>query len=195
MQRILVIFFLIGLFVGCASPKAVPVKYTLDDSRKYVPINLNITSDKNHPNYDSQAVDYIYESLNRSNLFSRIRTSRNKYQYSLNINYSWENPMTLNAFAGAMISASTMLLIPTKNQEMHSIDVQILDGKKVIYSSIYNKLITTTFSMYHNVIEDRKNGINRILREFYEDIEVNKLIPRNSELNSSVNTVANEVSD
>ncbi|MET0071168.1 MAG: hypothetical protein ABW096_14115 [Candidatus Thiodiazotropha sp.] len=103
--------------------------------------------------------------------------------------------MTLNAFAGAMISASTMLLIPTRNQEMHSIDVQILDGKEVIYSSIYSKLITTTFSMYHNVIEDRKSGINRILREFYDDIEVNKLIPRNSELNSSVNTVTNEVSD
>jgi hypothetical protein len=195
MHRFLVIFFLICFFVGCASPKAVPIKYTVDDSQKYVPINLNITSDRNHPNYDSQAVDYIYESLNRSNLFSRIKTSRDKYQYSVNIKYSWKNPMTFNAFAGTMITASSLLLIPTNSQESHSIDVQILNGEEVIYSSIYSELITITFSMYHNVFDDRKSGINRILQEFYKDIEANKIIPRNSETNSSIKTIASEVSN
>ena len=82
-----------------------------------------------------------------------------------------------------MISAATLLLIPTYVDEVHSFNVEIISGKETIATLKYSETIETTLSLYHKPSEQRKAGINKLLKKLYSDLEKNKLLPKISDLN------------
>ncbi|MEW8693471.1 MAG: hypothetical protein AB2535_20750 [Candidatus Thiodiazotropha endolucinida] len=177
---IFVILFCVGHIVGCANSTTTPIKYNSVNKQKFVPITLNINSGKFRGGPESELADYIYESFRKSGLFARVDTPPKVNPVTVNIEYRLNQPTNADMLVGITISAASLLLIPVDFDESHTLEVEILNEDLVIKSASYTEKITTTLSFFHDPLETRKDGINKLLKQLLEDIRDNRLVPFNS---------------
>ena len=188
------ILFILCLYIfGCASPKAIPRKYEIPEQDLFVPINLNISAGEYVTHHTAQVVNYLADSIRQSGQFSRIESSFLRWPYTVEIRYSWEQPMGAGDFAGTIVSASTLLIVPGYMDEMHRIEVTLFYRNVVVKSAHYQTEIQTALSLWHNPIEDRKSAINILLTQMFDDFRENALLPtlkeiepRNDEIKRSI---------
>ena len=109
------------------------------------------------------------------------------------IRYSWEQQTDILDFAEIMISASTLLLLPASLEETHTIEVQIYLGNEVISTTLYTEEVQTAMSLYHNPVEDRKQGMNRLLEKLFADIQEQRILPTLADIEQATNSTASPV--
>ncbi|MEW8624889.1 MAG: hypothetical protein AB2551_03995 [Candidatus Thiodiazotropha sp.] len=182
MRKIIVALCLAILAAGCATtPNTTPIRSNFADEDRFVPVNLQLNTDDSVSSYDSELFSYLYDSLNESRVFARINTSRQRYQYTINIDYSWNHANTTSAVIGGAVTIASLGLAPTQYLEDHSMQVEILNGDNVIYNSKYTERITSSWAFFHDGIGDRKLGIDKLLKQLFEDLRSKKILPLNSE--------------
>lgn len=180
-KLIICILLCMEYIVGCASPVTTPIRYNSGNKHKYDPITLNINSGKYRGALESELADYIYESFRKTGLFLRVDRPPKNNSIVLNINYTLDQPMNPGVFVGTMLSAVSLLLLPVDNDESHSMDVEIFNSGQKIMTATYTEQATTTLSFFHDSLEGRKDGINKLLKQLLEDIANNGILPRTLE--------------
>lgn len=186
MSRVIVILvigilFSSGHIAGCAGPGIKPIEYNSDNNQKFVPINLKVSCGLVESEFEDELADYIYVSFKKSGLFSAIDAYGETNSVTIKIKYTLEQPMSAKVFTGAVISAASLLLIPGQIDEIHTLRVQILNEDKILKSATYTEQVTAKMSLYHNALDERKIGINKALKQLFDDIRDNNLLPLNSE--------------
>lgn len=180
MMKKLILTLLVAIFVsGCASPKAVTKNYLVDQKDKYIAINLDVDAGRYVAMHEANVVEHIYDSFEQSGLFSDVETSFRRWPVTVQVKYSWEQPEinTGKGFAKTMVSASTLLLIPAVLTENHTLKVRIVSGNNIVEAFEFTEEVETALSLYHDPVEDRKNGISRMMEKVFDKIKKEKLIP------------------
>ena len=183
-NKIILIILSLCLF-ACASPKAVTKKYEISEDSLFVPINLDVSAGEYVTHNTASVVSYLSDSISKSGQFSRIDRSFLRWPYTVEIRYSWEQPMDAADFAGTMLSASTLLIVPGYMDEIHTMEVTVLQGDVIIRTVTYTAEIETALSLWHDPIEDRKNAINMLLEDMFKDFRANHILPTIKELEPS----------
>lgn len=182
MKQIALIVFSFLMMIGCASQKAIPKQYNVSQGEKFIPINLHVDAGRYVYNNEARVANYIYDVFEQSNLFDSVETGFLRWPFTIKVKYSWEQPMGAKDFTETMISASTLLLVPAFIDETHTLNVEILYGNETINSVKYSEPVEVGLSLYHDPIEDRKNGMNRLLERFFSEIQEKQLLPKISDI-------------
>jgi hypothetical protein len=177
MIRKLIIAVVYFYLVGCASQAAITKKYAISDDQQFAPINLNISGGEYVSIATAEAINYLSDSADKSGQFSRVERSFLRWPYTLEIEYSWEQPMSAGEFAGTMVSAGTLLIIPGYFNETHVLKITVLKGNVITKYKEYKAEIRTALSLWHRPIEDRKSAVNTLLEEMFVDLRNNSELP------------------
>lgn len=167
------------LLAGC-SPKVTTQKYDLKGKAQFSPINLDVDAGRYVYAHEADVADFIEAYFRDSGLFSRIDERRLRYPYTINVSYDWEQPMDAKEFTGVMVSSASLLVIPGKVKEIHTLKVEVLSGDDLIKEIEYREDVTTALSWYHNPVEDRKAGVKIMLDKLFSELNEDDIIPRES---------------
>ena len=171
---------ILALFLAGCSPKVTTQKYDLKDKAQFSPINLDVDAGSYVYPHEAAIADFIEAYFRDSGLFYRIDERRLRYPYTINVSYDWEQPMDAKEFTGVMVSSASLLVIPGKVKEVHTLKVEILSGDEVIKEIEYKEDVTTALSWYHNPVEDRKAGVKIMLEKLFSELMNENIIPRES---------------
>ena len=174
------IMILIMLLAGCATPKVTTQQYDLKGKSQFSPINLDVDAGRYVYAHEAAVADFIESYFKDSGLFSRIDERRLRYPYTINITYGWEQPMDAKELTGVMVSSASLLVIPGKVKEIHTLKVEILSGDDIIKEIEYKEDVTTALSWYHDPVEDRKAGVKIMLEKLFSELIEDDIIPRES---------------
>lgn len=179
MAKFLSSMFVLLYLMGCASPKAVTKNYSVEKKDQFVAINLGVDAGRYIYSHEAHVVDHIYQSFEKSGLFQDVETAFPRWPVTVQIKYSWDQPKAGSGenFAKAMVSASTLLVVPAFVEENHTINARIIVGDKLVGKFEYTEKVSTAMSLFHDPVEDRKNGVNKMVQRLFEEIKVKKLIP------------------
>lgn len=190
MTKRFILILVCACLAGCAGPKAVTKSYSVENGGKFIGINLGVDAGRYIQANDVKVVEHIYHGFEESGLFQGVETGFPRWPVSIQLKYSKEN-LGGNAenFAKAMVSASTLLVIPANFEESHIIKARILLGNKVVNSLEYTEKATISLSLFQspeNQIEIRKNAINRILERLFSDLKEKHLIPTELQIDEAM---------
>lgn len=172
---------LAGLILsGCAS-KAVPTKYPVTETEVFPAINLYIDAGHYISHNTASVMEYMERSVQGSGLFSAVEVFNPSWPLTLHLEYDWQQPMDPAQFAGLMVSAATLLVIPAPMSETHSISARLFLGDKVFFTKKYSKTATVHMSLYSDPIEERKKLVQSMIDELLNDLQQNKTLPRLSD--------------
>lgn len=165
------------VLTACASPVATPEKFQTLNEDKYAPINLDIYAGEYVTEQMSNIVRYMRESVIESNLFSDVATGFSRWPLTVHLRYGITSDMDAGEFAGTMVSAATMLIVPAPFTEQHNLGAYIYAGPTPIASYNYTQEVEVTMSLFHDPEEDRKNGAKLLLRKFFDDLRNKQPLP------------------
>lgn len=172
-----ILFVLVVALSACASPRAVPQVYEIDEGQRFAPVNLTIDAGEYVQLNTALVANYLSQAVHASGQFSVIEKAFLRWPYTINIKYNWQQAMDAAGFAGTMVSASTLLVVPGYLDEVHSLDVIVMFRDTVIKQERYSTDLRTALSLWHDPIEDRKNAVNILLEKMFTDLRSSKLIP------------------
>ncbi len=173
---------------ACETIKTMPTVYKVSPEERYIPINLDINAGRYVTPSEAEVVEYIYQCFGDSNLFSNLDTRYGRWRYAINVKYTWEQPTSIGNLSKVLVSSATLLLVPTKMEEIHRLEVDIVDSLDIVKSFNYEQVAKVSMSLNGQAVEDRKLAINELLKDFYNDLIAHKPIPK-------IKDIANQNSD
>ena len=165
---------------ACASTPHTPpppiVAITPDD--RFVPVNFSLDAGEYVLAHEAEVAQYIADSVRTSGRFVRVERMRPVWPHTLVMTYRWKGTHSAAETAGALVSAATLLLVPTPMTEEHTLTIDVLDGPMPVKQFVYTEKVKTSLSLFRDPVNDRKAGIDRILARFYSDLSSSKIVPQ-----------------
>lgn len=168
---------------ACSNSVVKPRSYAVNDDKIYVPINLTVVTQENSSSFEMKAVNYIADSFKDSGLFAKVDlVDEKRWPYKVFVSYKLKDKKGTKEVANLMVSASTLMLVPNFVEEEHVVNIQVKIGDRVVKSASYTEKVNTAVSLYHQPEADRKVGINKIMKNFFAEVEAEKSLPKIKEV-------------
>lgn len=180
---------------GCTATAPKPAAYQLDQNNKYLPVNIEIYAGAYVTPQMSNIVRYMQESIVGSNLFSDVSTGFKRWPLTIQLKYEITRDFDALDFAGTIVSAATLLIVPAQMSELHKLEANIYSGSQMIRSYRYEEKAGVTMSLFHNPEEERKAGARLLINKFFSDLEKHHAIPKIGEVNRGQNYAAQNEKD
>jgi hypothetical protein len=169
--------FLVSFLSACATDQTPLPAYSIKTEEKLAPINLVVDAGRYVTAQDAQLVSHLYEAFSHSNLFAGIETNFFRSPFTVVVKYTADTGMGAGEFAGAMVSASTLMLVPSVQKETHAIEVALYVGNERAKTAEYTETAQIAMSLYNDPVKGRKQVLNRLVEKALADMRASKLIP------------------
>ena len=172
---------------ACTATAPKPAAYQLDENNKYLPVNMDIYAGEYVTPQMSNIVRYMQESFVGSNLFSDVSAGFKRWPLTIQLKYEITRDFDALEFAGTMVSAATLLIVPAPMSEHHKLEANIYSGAQMIKSYKYDEKVGITMSLFHNPEEARKAGARLLINKFFSDLAKDQVIPKIGEVKRGQN--------
>ncbi|MCH9826668.1 MAG: hypothetical protein K0U79_02860 [Gammaproteobacteria bacterium] len=166
----------LAMLSGCGAANTVTKPATAPEDR-FVPVNFTLDAGEYLTLQQAEVANHLSNAVVQSDRFVRVERGVMRWPFTLQMKYGAENEMTTAEFAGLMVSAASLFVIPSKTTETHRLTVDLFVGSTLARTFTYDEELTLTTVIFKQHGSDRKACVDRLLDRFYEDLEAADLIP------------------
>lgn len=166
--------------VACSSAHVRPTMPPVAADERYPPINLYINAGDFVTGHQARMLRYLGDSLRESGRFSRVDLARLRWPLTLEVDYSFTRKESAATFAGAMVAAASLMLLPAPIVEVHTYRFSLSEGTEVLKTFDYEHVLETSYSNFdpNNLENDRFASMDVIVARFFTELAASGVLPR-----------------
>lgn len=176
----------LGTFVvGCS--ESTLVRRDLSEGQRLAPVNVFVTIPLGVTVAESGPYRYLAKKIQRDHPFAAVAYDRERWPLTLELVYRSGPKASAFEVMKMVLAAGTLFLVPIPQTRVHRLHVNVFEvsahGRtprgEVEYEAEDTKVMWMPFAL---IGDSESEGIDRLLKQFYNDLYVHKAVPTIDEL-------------